>query len=367
MALKNNDENKWTYSEHAQVKHTLMKKYLEAWIPILGSNNDTIMYVDGFAGRGQYANGSDGSPLLAMQACQEVSHFKSVRNLKFICYFVERDKDNYDNLVEVVTERRKDFPSVHSVFHENKDFDTAINELLDKTKDNLVPSFFFIDPFGYTGVPFETVKRILSIPRTEVFFNFMFREMNRFLSVKHQEKNFDTLFGCSEWKEYIDLSGTEREHALRNLYMRRLIEENCAKYVFPFRICEDSKCSTLYYLIYATNHFKGLAIMKSIMFNQNEHYAYLGPKELQYQESRSQLRLFDPNVESLKTYLMKFFPKGKRITYDNILENTFILTQSVEKHYREALKTLEKEGKIAVKRITSKTPRGLSGNDIIIF
>jgi hypothetical protein len=145
------------------------------------------------------------------------------------------------------------------------------------------------------------------------------------------------------------------------------MEEKCAKYTYPFRICEDKKCSTLYYLIYATNHFKGLDIMKSIMFNHNEHYAYLGPKELQYQESRLQLRLFDPNVESLKSYLMKFFTKGTRITFDNILDHTYMLTQSIAKHYREALKTLEAEKKITVKRITSKTNRGLSGNDIIYF
>lgn len=367
MALKDNSQEKWDYSKHTEVKHLLLEKYLKGWIVILGKFNDKIAYFDGFAGRGQYSDGSFGSPILAMKACQDVANVSSVRNLTYTCFFIEKNPDNYDNLVSIVNSQKSNFPSVSNAHCINGEFDDVINDILDKINNRLVPSFFFIDPFGYSGVPFSTIKRILSIPKTEVFFNFMARDINRFISLKNQENNLNRLYGNDSWKQFMELKGNERIIALRDLYMKRLLDENCAKYVWPFRICEDNRYATLYYLIYATNNFKGLDVMKGIMFKQNEHFAFLGPKEYNYQILRNQLKLFDNNIESLKEFLLKSMPKDIAFTYEKIKEMTYMDTPAVDKHYRAALKSLEKENKIRVYRITSKSSRGLSGNDKIIF
>jgi hypothetical protein len=37
----------------------------------------------------------------------------------------------------------------------------------------LPPTFAFIDPFGWTGVPFQLIKEILANKSCEVLFNFM--------------------------------------------------------------------------------------------------------------------------------------------------------------------------------------------------
>lgn len=226
------------------------------------------------------------------------------------------------------------------------------------------PSFFFIDPFGYTGVNFNTIKRILHQPKTEVFLNFIVRDVNRFLKLKHQEKNMNTLFGNDKWKDLLAINDKERQTALRDLYVDNLIETGAAKYVWPFRVCQDDKRITLYYLIYATNNFKGLDIMKGIMYNQNEYFAYLGPDEHVYQFSKNQLKLIDFNQENLKNYLLKTYSKAKK-TYEQIKEETYMDTVCIDKHYRNALKELEKEKKITIKRVSSRT--GLKGDDIICF
>ena len=63
--------------------------------------------------------------------------------------------------------------------------------------------------------------------------------------------------------------------------------------------------------------------------------------------------------------------KGETITYNKIQEDVCLPWSSeppyVDQHYRQALKELEKEKKIRVDRLTSKTPRGLSGEDRIVF
>jgi len=65
--LKDSDPEKWEFKEHTKVKHILLKKYLAAWIQILGSWSNRICYFDGFAGRGEYTDGTLGSPIIALE------------------------------------------------------------------------------------------------------------------------------------------------------------------------------------------------------------------------------------------------------------------------------------------------------------
>lgn len=368
MALKDNDIRKWQYTEHARVKHLILTKYLTAWITILGSRERRICYFDGFAGRGEYQDGTLGSPIIAFKALEEVINNTKVRDFEFNCVFIEKDEDNFNNLKMVVQRELAKYPFVNKVLYLHDDFDTAINSLLDeieKENGQIAPSFFFIDPFGFTGVNFKTIQRILAQKKTEIFFNFMVRDVNRFLNLPNQEHNMNLLFGNDSWKKLLNMKGVKRQNALRDLYIDNLLNSGAAKYVWPFRVCEDNRSATLYYLIFATNNFKGLEVMKGIMFNQNEHFAYLGPKEHDYQVSRNQLRLFDFEEEHLKSFLLNMY-KNTSKTYEQIKEETYMYNYCIDKHYRNAIKSLEKENKVKIVRVSSKRS-GLKGNDIIIF
>ncbi len=374
--LKDSASEKWEYKEHTRVKHILLGKYLAAWIPILGKHNSKICYFDGFAGRGEYIHEKThnviqvGSPLIALRVADRLSSYFD----KLICFFVEKDEGNFNNLEEVL-EREK--PNIKNwqkiaIIKENDEFANVAGEIFDyleREKSILVPSFFFVDPFGFSGVPFSTIVKILSNPRTEVFFTFMVRDIARFMELPQLEDTFNSLFGTEKWKGILD-SSQKPEIALIGLYRRQLHEVGNVKYSCPFRICTPEKAQTLYYLLHVTNNYKGHSIMKGIMFKQSAqgNFAYLGPEDI---AARSQMRLFDVNsIEDLKKYLLERF-KGETITYDKIQEEVCLPWYSeppyIDQHYRQALKELEKERKIRVDRITSKTPRGLSGEDRIAF
>jgi three-Cys-motif partner protein len=70
----------------------------------------------------------------------------------------------------------------------------------------LIPTFAFIDPFGWTGAPFSLVKQILAQRSCEVFVNFMYEEINRFIGHQDQVANFDSFFGTEEWKRCVNAS-----------------------------------------------------------------------------------------------------------------------------------------------------------------
>ena len=372
--MKDSALEKWVYKEHTRVKHILLEKYLAAWIPILGRYNPKICYFDGFAGRGEYIDIKTqqtilGSPLIALKVADKLSGYFG----KLICYFIEKDKDNFENLEEVLERERPNIKNWQKieVKKENDEFANVIEGIFEHMEEGyiLVPSFFFIDPFGFSGIPFRIITRILSNPKTEVFFTFMMRDIARFIQLPELEETFNSLFGTNNWKDIL-ASSQRPELALINLYREQLHEAAHVKYSWSFRVCTAAKVETLYHLIHATNNFKGHSIMKSIMFRQSAQgdFAYLGPKDI---AARSQMRLFDiHSIEELKKHLLERF-KGRVITYDKIQEEICIPWYSeppyINTHYNQALKKLENEGKIKINRITSKTARGLRGEDEITF
>jgi spore photoproduct lyase len=377
--LKDSVPEKWEYEEHTKAKHELLRKYLSAWIRILGKFHRRILFFDGFAGRGEYFDKSGkvvalGSPVIALEVANGLLEYCEEKKRRpyfdeFVCRGVEKDPKNFGNLQNVIERERKKYKFRDKLRVEliNDEFANVTSEILKELRESgqqIIPSFFFIDPFGFSGVPFKIVKGILSLRRTEIFFTFMSREINRFLSGENIEEILDELYENPDWREIIKISDWQkRDQALKDLYIKCLLEIAKVRYAWAFRVCMDEKYQTLYYLIHATNHFDGLKIMKDIMYRQGAsgEFAYLGPREALY---RSQLMLFNDDVPSLERFLLDRF-SGQTKSFQEILEETYIDTRLIGKHYNEALQNLEESGKV---RIDGKGPRrGILSSTRILF
>jgi three-Cys-motif partner protein len=133
----------------------------------------------------------------------------------------------------------------------------------------LLPSFFFIDPFGYSGFHISTLKRILKYEQSELFINFMIYDIIRFIEVDHsqQRMNMNELFGCNDFSAVSGYaSSEEKQQFLVNLYCKQLRAYAGARYVMPFRINTPGMGTRpKYYLIHASNHIKALMEMKNNM------------------------------------------------------------------------------------------------------
>ncbi|HKW32565.1 MAG TPA: hypothetical protein VJN92_06145 [Candidatus Acidoferrum sp.] len=46
-------ETIWRIDPHTQSKHTILRRYWEAWLPIMTKYNQRVLYIDGFAGPGR--------------------------------------------------------------------------------------------------------------------------------------------------------------------------------------------------------------------------------------------------------------------------------------------------------------------------
>lgn len=84
---------------HTAAKHEILRRYLNAWFPILGSQHERVVFLDGFAGPGIYEHGEPGSPIIALRTLLEHSFFPRMA-CQFEFFFLESRWDRYGSLVE---------------------------------------------------------------------------------------------------------------------------------------------------------------------------------------------------------------------------------------------------------------------------
>ncbi|OGI00817.1 MAG: hypothetical protein A2Y25_05705 [Candidatus Melainabacteria bacterium GWF2_37_15] len=366
VIYKDFDFYSWPYEGQTKIKHFVFEEYFKVWTIILGTFNNKINYFDGFGGCGAYIDEEKnelhfGSPILAANIKENSVKLSSKINIVVI----EENQEAIDNLKKVIKHNKLNpFQIIQG------DFDIEVNKFLDKLEKSPTPTFFMIDPFGIS-VKYETLKRIMSIPKTEILFNFMYNTISRFLTVGTIEKILDELFGCDEWKNLRELQEEEKEKGVTVLFRDQL--KKFSDYVYQYRLSFQDKKRTYYYLFHLTNNVKGCSIMKSAFAKFNfGNVAFLGPN----QPNPNQSFFLDPSdLKKLeaKTYLEKKY-KEKEVTYFNILKEVIDETPFLEKHIRSALKEMEKENKVIIQRIPEYTGKdrkrkrtGLEDKDIIHF
>lgn len=90
----------WPLEPHTEAKHDILRYYLGAWFPILATTRRRLLYVDGFAGPGEYEGGKDGSPIIALKvASDHVLKSKLQRSgMELVFLFIEEDAARFQNL-----------------------------------------------------------------------------------------------------------------------------------------------------------------------------------------------------------------------------------------------------------------------------
>jgi three-Cys-motif partner protein len=328
----------WELEPHTRAKHAILRRYLQAWMPILTQGGfRNILYIDGFAGPGRYAGGEDGSPIIAVKSA--LDHAARIKaNVFFL--FVEEKRDRAGVLQECLDElaRPINFRVKVAAGERFEDAFEVLKQFYIERGLQLPPTFAFIDPFGWTGAPFSVIRFILGQPSCEIFVTFMYEEINRFLSHQHQPSNFDQFFGTQKWREGQSLgSPRERNRFLHDLYLGQLKEAAGAKYVRSFQM-RNASGLTDYYLFYATNNLLGLQKMKEAMWRVDES----GEFTFSDATDSRQLTLIgtEPQYDLLEKQLVSHF-RGREVAVSEIEQYVLAETPFRDTHYRRVLKALE--------------------------
>lgn len=333
----------WELEPHTRAKHEILKRYLQAWVPILSLGRfPEVLYVDGFAGPGIYSGGEPGSPIIALRAARD-QRVHITAKISFL--FIENDPDRAELLEEQIAAEAPTLPTNFQVQVMNDTFEAAFGGVLGSCKDRgqrLPPTFAFIDPFGW-DVPFAMVAEIMTYRSCEVLVTFMYEEINRFIGHPDQEKNFDKFFGCADWREGIALVGPKkRNRFLHDLYMRQLHTAAKVMYVRSFKM-QNERDVTDYYLFYGTNNLRGLEKMKDAMWKIDA----MGEFRFSDATDPNQIVLFaEPRFDLLRMEVTNRFG-GTEATVGDIERFVIGETAFRKAHYkRNVLKPMEQVGEI---------------------
>jgi three-Cys-motif partner protein len=254
----------------------VLAEYLKAWLPVMGQqalkvalfggNKPRLLIVDGFAGPGRYEGGEPGSPLIMLDALTSHSALPRMTGVSFIFLFIEQDVRRFEYLKGQVAER--ELPSNVEVHVEHGAFEDTFGELVDGIKGNdktLIPTFAFVDPFGYSTASMSLAGRFLDFPRSEALFFLPLSFVHRFVGREGQEEALTSLFDTDRWKDAIPMGGDERRAYLLNLFVEQLRRQGQVNYVTSFELRTHD--GNDYRLVFATGHQKGLELMKSAMWS----------------------------------------------------------------------------------------------------
>ena len=121
----------WKLEPHSLGKHLVLRRYLDAWFPIMSSWNGRILFIDGFAGPGEYEGGEEGSPIIAMKSLIEHRSRKMVTSeVGFL--FIEKEKDRAAHLERLVKNLKHNLPRNCRVRVVNSSFNEELTEVLDQ-------------------------------------------------------------------------------------------------------------------------------------------------------------------------------------------------------------------------------------------
>ena len=96
----------WPIPPHTQAKHEILRHYLGAWFPILATTQRRLLYIDGFAGPGEYKGGEDGSPIIALKIAKghKLSSKLQRPGMELVFFFIEVNEARFQNLERKLAE-----------------------------------------------------------------------------------------------------------------------------------------------------------------------------------------------------------------------------------------------------------------------
>ncbi len=230
------------------------------------------------------------------------------------------------------------------------------------------PLFVFIDPFGPTDVPFNTIAEMLRSPRSEILVNLDADGIDRIYhagAIAKHETHLASILPVGSWKTLMSKNEPSRQRyrQVLNLYTTGLRNLPNVRYVFAFEM--QSSSNTLnYYLVFASQHYKGLEKMKEAMkkMDQTGEYCFSDARVGQ----TVMFRADDPR--SYSRLLYEQFA-GSRASYEELRD--FALNETPFLNPKKMLKVLELESdsKIKVETISpkSKRPKGTFNEKVIRY
>ncbi len=246
--------------DQSKVKSAIVSKYFDAWAQVMigvqdrynGQRGTKIAYIDLFAGPGRYEDGTVSTPVLILQ--QAIGNEKMRQRL--VTIFNDKDEANANSLKKAFSEIQGISQLRFQPHVETQEVGDNIVKMFEQMR--LVPTLFFVDPWGYKGLSLRLVNSVVKDWGCDCIFFFNYNRINMGLNNAAVQEHMDALFG-------LERAASLRQRIERNSSIDRellIVEELCQalkemgpQYVLPFRFRDERGTRTSHHLIFVSKHF----------------------------------------------------------------------------------------------------------------
>jgi three-Cys-motif partner protein len=144
-------------TEQSQIKAKIVSEYFFVWAKVITQvqRSNRIAYIDLFAGPGRYKDGTMSTPLMVLDRAIR----DSVIAQRLVTLFNDLDSDATQSLENAI----KTLPGIDKLKHGprvmNQEIGTEIVKRFEEMR--LVPTLFFVDPWGYKGLSLKLVNAVV--------------------------------------------------------------------------------------------------------------------------------------------------------------------------------------------------------------
>ena len=325
---------------HSVVKGEIISKYFAAWANIIKTRarEKKMVYFDLFAGKGAYGDGTPSTPLLILN---KIVADPTLRAQVFT-YFRDREAQCVEALrINVAAlpgiETLKYAPDIEQATARDSGLDTHFETA------HVVPSFMFLDPFGYNGVTVKLIRAILKDWGCDVAFFFCFKRMPGAIMNNLVRPHMDELFGHDRVTELRSILPNLKTPSEKEAVILAALEASLnaigGRYIQTFRFRSPTGV-IIHHLVFVTKNPTAHRIMKGIMAAASSGATENVPN-FEFQSNAPQTLIqVDSPIETLMSDLIERFRGRTNITIEDIISAHHYGTPYVEKNYTEALRRL---------------------------
>lgn len=374
---KNNEEFFRQKTEWAEIKDSLLQNYLYPYAVKLLKTGRPLIYIDGFAGRGDFDDGKDGSPLIACKELNKALETSKAKHPRIKKYFIEK---KYASELRTCLSSYVDVEVIDGSF---SNLEEVIKERLNGN-ENL---FLYVDPFGIKYLDMDLFQRLPKVlPSVEVLINFnsfgFFREACRVRGVEVTDIQFfdelierdpefnpgdaserlNKILGSDGWRDVVEqykrkeIKGSVAERKIADLFRNSLSKSYDYVLNFPIRLKEGQQPK--YRMLHACQHADGAMLMYENMDKNKQKLFDLqqgGQQSLFEQSVENEYIDMDEISSALQNHLASF---GEPV-HLNILIASYVAQKDVAvslKSLKGLLEQFETNGIIEILRDPPLTP-----------
>ncbi len=348
--------------DQSEIKARIVSKYFSVWAKIIGprARVGRIGYIDLFAGPGRYRDGSASTPLMVLElAIADPALRDSLATI-----FNDEDPEHTKSLANEIAK----LPGIETLKYppdiQTGNVGNSVAENLMSVR--LIPTFSFIDPFGYKGLSLGLVQGAIKDWGSDCVFFFNYNRINAGISNQLVDKHMEGLFGTERaalLKEAVRGKAPDQREALILEHLASALKEQGGRFVLPFRFRNGSGTRSTHHLVFVSKNVKGYEIMKGIMAKESSTHDQ-GVPSLEYSPADASTPLLfslQRPLDRLTHDILSTF-SGRTMTMVQIYNEHHVDTPFIKKNYKDALTTLERQNRINAAPHRADT----FGDDVIV-